>query len=137
MQEVGMASPMRLDSALIAAAEREAALQKRSIPKQIEFWAELGKAVEHVLGFDDVIAITQGLKRIELEPVVSTSADPDDVFDDLEHFRTSGALSEKVTTAAVYYEASKHRAGLLDRVDGTTGKRETSRFQNGEFMVLE
>lgn len=134
---MGMASPMRLDSALIAAAEREAAIQKRSIPKQIEFWAELGKAVEHVIGMDDVIAITQGLKRIELENLVSSTAEPDDVFDSLEESRASGSLFEKVSAAPMYFEASPSRPGFLDRVNSTSGKRETGRFQNGEFKVHE
>lgn len=132
-----MASPMRLDSALIAAAEREAAIQKRSIPKQIEFWAELGKAVEHIIGFDDVIAITQGLKRIELEPLTSFAVDPDDVFERLETDRTNHTLSEKITSASLYYEASKKQPGFLDRVNSASGKRETGRFQNGEFTVYE
>lgn len=132
-----MASPMRLDAALIAAAEREAAIQKRSIPKQIEFWAELGKAVEHVIGMDDVIAITQGLKRIALEDLMSSTADPDDVFESLEAGRASGLLSERVTAAPLYYEASPSRPGLLDRVNRLTGKRETGRFVNGEFTVHE
>ncbi len=39
-------SPMRLDSALVAAAKREGSLKKRSAPKQIEFWAKIGKIVE-------------------------------------------------------------------------------------------
>jgi ABC-type amino acid transport substrate-binding protein len=128
---------MRLDSALIAAAEREAAIQKRSIPKQIEFWAELGKAVEHLIGFDDVIAVTQGLKKIELAPLSSSSVAPDDVFDMLESKRAAGTLSDEVTGAAVYYEASRIRPGLLDRVDAAGGKRETGRFQNGEFRIVE
>lgn len=132
-----MASPMRLDAALIAAAEREAALQKRSIPKQIEFWAELGKAVEHVIGMDDVVAITQGLKKIALEDLVSLPVDPDDVFDSLEAARTSGSLSDQVTAAAMYFEASLSHPGLLDRVERATGKRETGRFINGEFTVHE
>jgi len=128
---------MRLDSALIAAAEREAAVQKRSIPKQIEFWAELGKAVEHVIGMDDVIAITQGLKRIELENLVSSTVDPDDVFNSLEISRTSGSLSEKVSSAPIYYEASLGHPGLLDRVNNASGKRDTGRFQNGKFTVYK
>lgn len=132
-----MASPMRLDSALVAAAEREGAMQKRSIPKQIEFWAELGKAVEHIIGMEDVIAITQGLKKIELEPVTSMPASPDDVFDTLENSRTKGTLSGQVTSAAVYYEASLSRPGLLDKVDSASGKRETGLFLNGEFRVHE
>jgi len=130
-----MASPMRLDSSLVAAAEREGALRKRSIPKQIEFWAELGKAVEHVIGIEDIIAITQGLKTIEVEPVVSISVNPDDIFDALETSRKKGTLSEKVTSSAIYFEASLSRPGLLDRVDTATGNRESGRFIKGEFTV--
>ncbi len=132
-----MASPMRLDSSLIAAAEREAAIQKRSIPKQIEFWAELGKAVEHLIGFDDVVAITQGLKRIELSPLASPTVSADDVFDSLEARRAAGSLSVDLTAAAVYFESSRTRQGFLDKVNSASGKRETGHFQNGEFKVLE
>lgn len=132
-----MGSPMRLSPDLVAAAEREGAIQKRSIPKQIEFWAELGKAVEHVLGMDDVIAITQGLKKIDVEPIPSVPVSPDDVFDSLETDRVNGLLSEKVSAAPVYYEASQSRIGYLDRVDSVTGKRETGQFLNGEFKVGE
>lgn len=132
-----MASPLRLDAALIAAAEREAAVQKRSIPKQIEFWAELGKAVEHVIGMDDVVAITQGLKRIELENLISPTVDADEIFGSLEKSRDGGRLSENVTAAPVYFEASLRRPGLLDRVTAATGVRETGRFENGEFRLSE
>lgn len=130
-----MASPMRLDSSLVAAAEREGAMQKRSIPKQIEFWAELGKAVENIIGMEDVIAITQGLKKIEIEPMKSFSVNQDDVFDSLENGRKCGTLSEKVTSSAVYFEVSLNHPGFLDKVDSVTGKRITGRFINGEFKV--
>ncbi len=132
-----MASPMRLDASLIAAAEREAALQKRSIPKQIEFWAELGKAVEHLIDFDDVVAVTQGLKTLEVSPLLSSTVRPDDVFADLEIQRSEGVLTENVTAAAIYYEASRTSPGCLDRVHSGTGKRETGHFQNGLFTVHE
>ena len=42
-----MTSPIRLNPILLGAAEREAAIQKRSVPKQIEYWAEL--ALDYVL----------------------------------------------------------------------------------------
>ena len=132
-----MTNPMRLDSALVEAAKREAALQKRSIPKQIEFWAELGKAVERVIGIEEVIAVTQGLKQLKLENIVSSSADPDDVFDSLEQSRASGSLSDNVSAAVVYYEASTRRPGLLDKVNTATGERQTGRFRDGEFLVSE
>ncbi len=132
-----MASPMRLDSLLVAAAEREGALQKRSTPKQIEFWAELGKAVENFIGLEDIIAVNQGLKKIEVELVESKPVDPDDIFDTLEKSRRNGALSEKVTSSTIYFEASLTKPGLLDRVQPATGKRESGSFVKGEFKAAK
>ena len=40
-----MTIPLRLDDALVAAAAQVGSIQKRTTRKQIEFWAELGKAV--------------------------------------------------------------------------------------------
>lgn len=130
-----MTSPIRLNSALVAAAEKEGTIQKRSVPKQIEFWAELGKAVARVMDLSDVFAIIQGLKKVKVEPVMSVAVDPSDVFNSLENKRKSGNLAEKVTSSAVYYEASLSQQGLLDRVNSYTGERETGHFHNGEFKV--
>lgn len=126
-------SPIRLNPSLIAAAEREGMVQKRSTPKQIEFWADLGRAVEHVIDFSDVFAVRQGLKRLKLENVESVTVDPDDVFEDLEKRSREGSLSNDVTASAVYFEASKGHPGLLDRVDLATGARQTGQFRNGTF----
>lgn len=130
-----MTSPIRLSSALVAAAEKEGTIQKRSVPKQIEFWAELGKSVARVMDLSDVFAIIQGLKKVKVEPVTSVAVDPGDVFNSLENKRKSGNLAEKVTSSAVYYEASLSQQGLLDRVNSDTGERETGQFHNGEFKV--
>ena len=130
-----MASPLRLSTALVEAAEKEGALQKRSAPKQIEFWAELGKAVDGVIDSADVVAVIQGLRKIKVEPVKSMAVDSRDVFDSLETIRESGGLAEKVTSAAVYYEASLSRPGLLDRVSSRTGERQTGQFHKGVFKV--
>jgi hypothetical protein len=130
-----MASPLRLSAALVEAAEKEGAVQKRSAPKQIEFWAELGKAVDGVIDSADVVAVIQGLRKIKVEPVTSMAVDSRDVFDSLETIRESGGLAEKVTSAAVYYEASLSRPGLLDRVSSRTGERQTGQFHKGVFKV--
>jgi len=132
-----MANPMRLSPELVEAAERESLIRKRSVPKQIEFWATLGKAVQHVIDYSDVIAVTQGLKKIIVQPVESPTATPSDVFADLERSRESGALAKTVTTASVYYETSRSRHGMIDRVNSGTGERRAGRFQNGKFKVIE
>ncbi len=126
-------SPIRLNPSLIEAAEREGRVQRRSTPKQIEYWADLGRAVERVIDLSDVFAILQGLKRLKLENVESVGVDADEVFDDL-HARTdSPQLSNEVTAAAVYFEASAAHPGLIDRVDSVTGERRSGQFRNGKF----
>jgi hypothetical protein len=130
-------SPIRLDSALLEAAKREGSINKRTAPKQIEFWAELGKAVELVVDSTDIFAIIQGFKKIKVETVESIAVDPVEVFNALEESRKSGELAKNVTSSAVYFEASQKVPGLIDRVDSAAGKRQTGRFHNGEFKVQE
>jgi hypothetical protein len=132
-----MANPVRLNPELIAAAERASLVQKRSVPKQIEFWATIGKAIENVIDYADIFAILQGLKKITIEPVSPVAAEPDDVFAALEARRADGGLAREVTEAGIYYEASRSHAGMLDRVDAQTGERATGRFHNGEFEALQ
>jgi len=132
-----MANPVRLNPDLIAAAERASLVQKRSVPKQIEFWATIGKAIENVIEYSDIFAILQGLKKITVEPVSPAAAEPDDVFADLEARRADGELAQEVTEAEIYYEASRSYAGMLDQVNTLTGERCTGRFHNGEFEALQ
>lgn len=130
-----MASPMRLNADLIAAAERESRFQRRSVPKQIEFWASLGRAVQQVVDHADIVAVLQGLKKITVEPLASTPVAVDEVFDRLEDRRQSGEMAKSVTDAAVYYEASRRHPGLIDRVHAATGRREAGQFENGRFQA--
>ena len=126
-------SPIRLNPSLIAAAEKEGMVQNRSTPKQIEFWAYLGRAVEHAIDFSDVLAVRQGLKRIKLEHVASVAVASEAVFANIEKRNQGRALANDVTASPVYFEASKEHPGLLDRVDVTTGIRQTGQFRNGAF----
>lgn len=132
-----MANPVRLNPDLIAAAERASQVQKRSVPKQIEFWATIGKTIENVIDYADIFAILQGLKKITVEPVSPAAVPAEDVFDALEARRADGRLAQEVTEADVYYEASRSHAGMLDRVNALTGKRSTGRFHNGEFEAIQ
>lgn len=130
-------TPVRLDSTLLEAARREGSIRKRTAPKQIELWAELGKAVEISVDLADVYAVIQGFKRIKVETIESIAVNPDDVFISLEENRKSGELAKNVTSSTVYFEASQKIPGLIDRVNSATGKRQTGQFHNGEFKVKE
>ncbi|MBC8413421.1 hypothetical protein H8E50_07100 [bacterium] len=128
---------MRLAPELIALAKKEGSIKKRSVPKQIEYWAELGKAVEHVMEVKDIYAIIQGFSKLHVESLESNCVDPKEVFDSLEKSRKSGKLANSIITSSVYFEASQTKPGLLDRVDSATGEREAGRFHNGKFEILE
>jgi hypothetical protein len=132
-----MASPVRLSHSLIKEAEKEGDIQKRTVPKQIEFWAELGKAVERVIGLEDAYAVLQGIKQLKTEPAASVKIDPDNVFRDLEKRRKDNKLSGEVTSTRIYYETSLNHPGFLDRVDSVTGERQTGTFQNGKFKIVK
>ena len=125
---------LRLDSGLIKTAERIGAIFKRSAPKQIEYWAELGKAVEKVVDIVDVMAVLEGNKKIAVESVVSKRIDPNNVFNSLEARRESGELEKEVTTARIYYEPSSDHPGLIDKVDYDTGKRQAGHFYKNKFI---
>jgi hypothetical protein len=127
-----MSTALRLDDALVREAELEARLSKRTTPKQIEFWAEIGRVVAGELDPRDLIALTQGFARLRVEAAPGRQVDPDAVFASVRRERAAGSLPRRVTRAAVVYEASQTHPGQLDRVlpDGT---RETGSFRDGEF----
>ena len=125
--------PIRLSAALLAAAEREGRVHRRSAPKQIEFWAELGKSVAPILGLSDVMAVLQGFAKIKVELAGSQPVDVEAVVRDMKNPRTLKRVSERVTSAGVYYEPSATRPGFLDKVTRATGKRVPGRFSEGEF----
>ena len=105
-----------------------------SAPKQIEYWAELGKIVETIISIDDAYAVLQGLKKLKVESTESAKVNPDTVFNSIEKSRKSGNLSLEVTSSPYYYEASIKYPGKLDRVEAATGKRETGIFRSGKFV---
>jgi len=130
---------LRIDKKLALQAEREARIQNRSKAKQIEYWAKVGKAISSKLNIADVFAVSQGIKTIKLEVSPSDQSilvNSDAVFNDLENDRDRGLLTNKVTSASEYYEASVEHPGYLDRVNSVTRKRETGSFENGEFKAL-
>jgi hypothetical protein len=128
---------LELDQSLVRQAEREAAVQKRSASKQVEYWATIGRILSEKLSLPDAIAISQGLKILKLEDPVSVNVDPDGILAQIERDRSDGTLSEKVTSAPIYYEASTKHPGCVDRVDSTTKERVTGFIEKGEFKPRE
>lgn len=131
-----MPGPYRLGNEIVAHAEKSAALQNRSVPKQIEYWANLGRRVEKAIDHPSLMAILRDSAIIEVRPAPSKPVEAREVFAALEADRRSGKLAKDITRAGVIYEASPSRPGLLDRID-EHGVRTTGTFENGEFVPGE
>lgn len=129
-----MAGPIRLDDDIISLATASASIEKRSVPKQIEYWAEIGRQVEQRVDRAGLLAIIQGYAEVDVRPITSGPVDIDDVFGKLAADRASGKLTKAVTQAPFIYEASKTHPGFLDRI-GEDGQRMTGYFEEGEFIA--
>lgn len=127
---------IRLNTDLIFQAQSAAAVQCRSIPNQVEYWANLGRIISSVIGIEDAFAILQGLKDLRVEPTQTISIDSDTVFNNLEADRAKGFVDKPITSAPFYFEASQKMPGLLDRVNSQTGERKTGKFVTGKFSEI-
>lgn len=124
--------PVRLDPELMAQASREAKRQHRSARKQIEYWVELGRAVEGVVTREQAAGLRLGLMVVTAPD--AGPVDVDEVFAELESRRP--ALAGQVTRAPVRYQASRAHPGLLERID-PDGRVTVGQFEQGEFQPRE
>ena len=130
------ASPIRLQDELMQAAALTAERFHRSTAEQIEYWAEMGRNVDHMLNPDDLLAISAGLAKITVEPVTSEPVDPVGIFQSLENDRASGMLPQTVTGSVLKYQASLAYPGYLERIH-PNGRIQTGKFQGGEFIAID
>lgn len=130
-----MATPLRISEKLVEKAEKQVRISLRSVPKQIEFWANIGQEIESALTPADLMALANGEAEVKLIRKTSVPIDMDLLFSNIEKERSAGSLSAKVLKDEVWYEESKDFPGYLVRVSSRTGKREVGKFANGAFKV--
>lgn len=130
-----MTTPVRLEDALVRHAAAEGQINRRSTPKQIELWADIGRAVAGEVSAEDLIAITQGIRKVRVEPVTPEPLSTDELWAEVEQSRASGELSNSLARERTVYQASPSRPGYLEAIfaDGT---RVTGQFRNGRFEAL-
>jgi len=128
-----MSTPLRVSDSLFKEAEVEGSFMNRSTAKQVEFWAELGRRVAQSVTPADMLALMQGIANVRVELPDSPPINPEQVFTSVEEASSSYQLGHNITQGRMYYEASRSRTGLLDRVlpDST---RQSGRFIDGSFV---
>jgi len=130
-----MATAIRIDDKLIREASAEAQVQRRSTPKQIEYWAEIGRVVAGEVSAEDLISIVQGNRRVRVEPLVPEPVSSDDLWAEVDAARDSGELARAIANNRVVYQRSPDKPGYLQAIhpDST---RQTGVFKNGAFEAL-
>ena len=126
-------SPIRLDQSLMDAAAATAHIAHRSTAEQIEFWADIGKTLDRTIGAAHLLALKTGSARIKIEPVTTGYIDPDNLLAALDANRDNGALTSRVTTSQVRYQASQAHPGRLEQIQAN-GDRVIGRFVAGVFI---
>lgn len=129
-------NPLRLDAALVRQAKATARLQKRTLPRQIEYWAELGRAIESMLSQEQLLAVREGLAKLVVDHISSAPVSSDEVFADVEQFRNDESSPAQVTRAKVRYQRSESHPGFLEQI-ATDGTRKVGEFKDGLFVPVE
>lgn len=122
---------IRLNAALVEAAEAQGKALHRSAPSQIEFWASIGRRLAPILSHKDILAIGQGLAHITVETDPSPRVNPNVVFAAVAQHRATPFVSAAANPAPFQYESSQ-TPGHIDRVD-IDGNRVTGKMIDGQF----
>ena len=124
---------IRVSETLLEKAEEHARVAQRSIPKQIEYWSQLGRIFEQHLGGADLHALLTEQKTIShIELVASAIPGPESVFAELEAERRAGSLGTSVTAAPVVYDLSEDGGSL--RRHESDGRITIGALVDGEFV---
>jgi ParD-like antitoxin of type II ParDE toxin-antitoxin system len=121
-----MSQPVKISDELIRDARLIAEIAERSIAGQIEFWAQLGRAIEPLLAGSRALALRRAGAAAPLSGClasVDTAAGRRRVVEYLE----SGPFPR--------YQAVPGSPGLLVRLD-MDGKRTLGRFVGREFQAV-
>ena len=91
-----MASTVKLSAKIVAVARTEAALMRRSIAGQVEYWAELGRSVEAsgLLDYDRVRRVLSGDGSVHALRPADTSVYLRALGDEIE--RLDGADTDRI-----------------------------------------
>jgi len=122
-----MGQPVKLSDELILDARLTAEVAERSIAGQIEFWAQLGRAIEPILDGAHALALRQaGVVKPISNCLDSVDSSPG-------RQRVADYLQSQ---SFPHYEPAPDRPGLLVRIEAD-GARTIGRFVNRQFQAAD
>ena len=120
-----MGLPIKISEDLALAARTEAETFERSIASQVEHWARIGRAVERVLGHDQVAALKRQVGTRELADAMQKATSEAGQRRAVEHVQKLGGPR---------YTIDPERRGGIVRIDAD-GCRTRGRFVRRKFVV--
>ena len=120
-----MSQPVKLSDVLVLDARLTGKIAERSIAGQIEYWANLGRAIEPLLQGTQALALC---KKAAARPL-------SECLDSMDTTKGRNRLAKYLDTLPFpHYEPAPGKPGLLVRID-ESGKRTTGRFVNRRFQA--
>jgi hypothetical protein len=121
-----MGQPVKISDELILDARRTAEIAERSIAGQIEFWAQLGRAIEPLLEGSRALALRRAGAAVPLsESLASIDSDPG----------RRRVVEYLELGPFPHYQPVPGAPGLMVRVD-VDGTRTLGRFVGREFQAV-
>jgi hypothetical protein len=124
---IDMGQPVKLSDELILNARLTSELAERSIAGQIEFWAQLGRAVESLLQGSQVLALRRAGAIVPLSKCLESVDSTDG------RRRVAEYLHRQPFP---HYEAASDSPGMLVRIN-EDGTRTLGRFVNRQFKEAD
>jgi ParD-like antitoxin of type II bacterial toxin-antitoxin system len=122
-----MGLPIKISDTLALAARTEAETFERSIASQVEHWAQIGRAVEQVLGHDQVAALKKQAGMRELTDAMRTATSDTGPARVLAHLQKLGGPR---------YTLDPVRRGGIIRLE-PDGSRTRGRFVRRRFVPVD
>jgi hypothetical protein len=122
-----MSQPVKLSDVLVLDARLTGEAAERSIAGQIQYWANLGRAIEPLLQGTQALALCKKGNARPLSKCLESVAMPEGK-DHLKKYLE--------TQPYPHYERAKDAPELLVRIEAD-GKRTTGRFVNRKFQRVE
>lgn len=121
-----MSQPVKLSDAIVLDARVTGGITERSIAGQIEYWANIGRAIERLLQGAQALALCRTAAATPLSSCLEEVDDPQG------RRRVKDFLKSQPYP---HYEPAPHGKGLLMRIEAD-GTRLIGRFINRKFQAV-
>ena len=122
-----MSQPVKLSDELVLDARVTSKLAERSIARQIEYWAQIGRAIEPLLQGAQALALRRAGSARPLSECLESVDSPDGRRRVMEHLERQ---------PFPHYETAAEAPGMLVRIEAD-GTRTVGRFVDRQFQAAD